>query len=238
MRGLVLSLFPGADLLGRPFEAEGYCVVRGPDILWGGDVRHFHAPAGRFDGVIGGPPCQPHSSLARRGTRATDQIPEFLRIVAEARPRWAVMENVTEADPEMPPGWSCVVLRDWDCGGLTNRRRAFWLFGLPSLEAPPKREGDPEHYTVVATDWKTKAHGRRPDGAYRWERPRLSIEDASSRQGFPGLGALIADAQPQGVSDAGRACLAIHMLGNGVPFAMGSFIARHVAASQSLEVAA
>src|SRR2546430_12673163 len=34
------------------------CVVRGPDLLWGGDIRRFHPPAGKFDGVIGGPPCQ------------------------------------------------------------------------------------------------------------------------------------------------------------------------------------
>lgn len=49
---LVLSLFPGADLLGRAFEACGFCVVRGPDIVWGSDVRDFRAPAGRFSGVI------------------------------------------------------------------------------------------------------------------------------------------------------------------------------------------
>lgn len=28
---LVLSLFPGIGLLDMAFEAEGYCVVRGPD---------------------------------------------------------------------------------------------------------------------------------------------------------------------------------------------------------------
>jgi hypothetical protein len=49
MNDLVLSLFPGIDLLGRGFEAENFCVVRGPDILWGGDIRSFHVPAGRFD---------------------------------------------------------------------------------------------------------------------------------------------------------------------------------------------
>jgi antitoxin component of MazEF toxin-antitoxin module len=35
---LVLSLFSGIDLLGRRFEAEGFCVVRGLDIIWGGDI--------------------------------------------------------------------------------------------------------------------------------------------------------------------------------------------------------
>jgi DNA-binding XRE family transcriptional regulator len=57
---LILSLFPGIGLLDKAFEEEGYCVVRGPDPLWGGDVRNFHPPAGRFDGIIGGPqPMKP-----------------------------------------------------------------------------------------------------------------------------------------------------------------------------------
>lgn len=62
-RGLVLSLFPGIGLLDMAFEEAGFCVVRGPDLLWGGDIRRFHPPAGRFDGVIGGPPCQAFSRL-------------------------------------------------------------------------------------------------------------------------------------------------------------------------------
>ena len=62
---LVLSLFPGIGLLDHAFELEGFCVVRGPDVLWGGDIREFHPLCGRFDGVIGGPPCQCFSSLAR-----------------------------------------------------------------------------------------------------------------------------------------------------------------------------
>ena len=48
----ILSLFPGIDLLGRGFELEGFCVAPGPDLLWGGDIRSFHPPAGRFDGAI------------------------------------------------------------------------------------------------------------------------------------------------------------------------------------------
>jgi DNA (cytosine-5)-methyltransferase 1 len=84
------------------FEEHGFCVVRGPDLLWGGDVRLFHPPADVFDGVIGGPPCQPFSSLAhinrhRGQTIQPDLIPEFVRVVAETQPRWFVMENVIGA---------------------------------------------------------------------------------------------------------------------------------------------
>jgi DNA (cytosine-5)-methyltransferase 1 len=63
-RPLVLSLFPGIGLLDMAFEEEGFCVVRGPDLLWGGDVYTFHPPVGKFDGVIGGPPCKRWSRLA------------------------------------------------------------------------------------------------------------------------------------------------------------------------------
>ena len=41
MSDLVLSIFPGIDLLGRAFENEGFCVVRGPDLLWGGDIKNY-----------------------------------------------------------------------------------------------------------------------------------------------------------------------------------------------------
>lgn len=100
---LVLSLFPGAGLLDRAFEEEGYTVVRGPDPLWGGDIRRFHVPAGKFDGVIGGPPCQPFSQLVHMvrangfEPRHENLIPEFERIVAEAKPWWFLMEEVRAA---------------------------------------------------------------------------------------------------------------------------------------------
>ena len=37
MTYLVLSLFPGADLFGEAFEKEGFCVVRGPELILGPD---------------------------------------------------------------------------------------------------------------------------------------------------------------------------------------------------------
>ena len=93
---LLLSLFPGIDLLGRGFEAEGFCVVRGPDLLWGQDVRGFHVPAGKFDGVIGGSPC-PDFSAARRDPPSGEglaMLTEFRRVVTEAGPEWWLLENV------------------------------------------------------------------------------------------------------------------------------------------------
>jgi DNA (cytosine-5)-methyltransferase 1 len=95
MKPLVLSLFPGIGLLDKAFEAEGFCVVRGPDLLWGGDVKQFHPPAGKFDGVIGGPPCKGDSTLAHlNGTPGATLRDEFERVVTEARAEWFVMEAV------------------------------------------------------------------------------------------------------------------------------------------------
>lgn len=151
---LVLSLFPGLDALGMAFEQEGFCVVAGPDVVWGRDIRSFHPPVGCFDGIIGGPPCQTFSSLANlvraRGLepRFGNLIPEFTRCVEEARPGWFLMEN-TPLVPEdcwpAPAGYAvtCFVLDNaWlDAGdGLGEeqmRKRRFW-FGWPECrgEAP------------------------------------------------------------------------------------------------------
>ena len=118
---LVLSLFPGIGLLDHAFELEGFCVVRGPDLLWGGDIREFHPPAGRFDGVIGGPPCQAFSTSNTSG-KGENLIPEFCRVVREACPRWWVMENV----PGAPlPEFACLhqIVNNRAFGGAQRRVR-------------------------------------------------------------------------------------------------------------------
>lgn len=126
---LVLSLFPGIGLLDMAFEEEGFCVVRGPDLLWGGDVKRFHVPAGRFDGVIGGPPCQLFSQMRHinplAGQKHGNLIPEFERIVAEAQPTWFVMENVKDAPVPVVEGYRvhAQLLRDVWVGGETQRLR-------------------------------------------------------------------------------------------------------------------
>ncbi len=98
---LVLSIFPGIGILDRGFEEEGFCVVRGPDLIWGGNIRDFHVPAGVFEGIIGGPPCQVFSKTKsfnpNAGKKSGNMIPEFERIVREAKPEWFIMENVRGA---------------------------------------------------------------------------------------------------------------------------------------------
>lgn len=161
MSNLVLSLFPGIGLLDRAFEEEGFCVVRGPDLLWGGDIRSLHPPAGRFDGVIGGPPCQAWSRLrhiveANGYKTAPDLIPEFVRVVEEARPSWFVMENVPEAPVPDVEGYcrAAVMVKDIWVGGLTSRLRRF-TFGGDAFRAPGfiqtvALHSEPEHAALAS----------------------------------------------------------------------------------------
>jgi len=119
------------------FEQEGFTIVRGPDVLWGGDIRRFHPPAGVFDGVIGGPPCQAFSALMTmvryNGYEPTfgNLIPEFERCVQEARPHWFLMENVPAAPVPVVNGFvvrNQVVNNRWfaaddKIGGEQHRQR-------------------------------------------------------------------------------------------------------------------
>lgn len=128
---MILSLFPGIGLLDMAFE--GFTVVRGPDVIWGGDIRRFHPPAGKFDGVIGGPPCQAFSSLAHMvrhngyEPKFGNLIPEFERCVLEAQPQWFLMEEVPAAPRPRVEGYGV-----WD--GVVNNRQCFADDGQPAKQ--------------------------------------------------------------------------------------------------------
>lgn len=136
---LILSLFPGIGLLDRGFEAEGFCVVRGPDLIWGGDVCNFRAPEGHFNGVIGGSPCQDFSKLRRvapsgEGLR---MIGHFIRIVEEAQPSWWLLENVPGVPDVHIPGYSQYRLDvQASSFGLSQRRLRNVQFGSRHGEVP------------------------------------------------------------------------------------------------------
>lgn len=163
MRGLVLSLFPGADLLGMAFEEAGFCVVRGPDCMMGGDIRNFHAVPGKFDGVIGGPPCKSFSK-ACTGQVATEGnlIPEFERVVLEAMPRWFCMENVEQAPMPFADRQPAVKVNGYlmqahHYGAHQNRLRRFStnLVLTPETGLVPVSQRHPDPWpTVTATENK------------------------------------------------------------------------------------
>ena len=194
---LVLSLFPGADLLGRAFEEQGMCIVRGPDKLWGGDVREFHAPSGKFDGVIGGPPCQMFSKAAISGSPAENLIPEFVRLVDETKPRWAVMENVPQAR-WAAPDWPSVTIRDFDVGGLTFRTRTFWFYGIDPAPVPTRLPGEPE-WSVLASNWQTRGKS-----SYLRRVQALGGCEAGRLMGYPELAERLVNNQPGGLQANGK----------------------------------
>lgn len=132
---LVLSVFPGIGLLDRAFEDSGFCVVRGPDKLWGGDVRRFNPLPGHFAGVIGGPPCQNFTGVNRTKDFEAGMglVREYLRIVMAAKPDWALMENVPGSPVVELPGYlaQLFTLNANHVGSEQHRLRKFHFFHRP-----------------------------------------------------------------------------------------------------------
>jgi DNA (cytosine-5)-methyltransferase 1 len=260
---MLLSLFPGVGLLDTAFERAGFQIVRGPDLIWGGDVRRFHVNGDYFCGIIGGPPCQVHSTASKvgPGTKAVDLINHFVRLALEAspydvdfsfsackgvypkdgkptplgavctlckqternhlseRPFFVAMENVPAAHKSryIPKAWHNVVLRDWDCGGQTSRKRRIWTYPF-TLQVPPKREGKPSH-SVMATTYKRGKSTNPFVTAKSYLPGDLKLEDYGKLQGCQDL--------VRGLSkyNFSRSTI-IQLIGNGVPLAMGEHVAR------------
>jgi len=232
---LVLSLFPGIGMLDMAFEREGFCVVRGPDLLWGGDIRAFHPPPGKFDGVIGGPPCQAFSRLrhlvkANGYSLAANLIPEYERCVSEARPQWFLMENVPDAPRPVVSGYSvhAQLIRDVWVGGETSRMRRFsfgsldgrrldvGVLALHRTDTEPAILASGGHRDVPVSiggsgKRKRRHSGRHLSGGYFAKACRLQ----GLHEDF------LADAP---FTVAGK----IKVVGNGVPLAMGVAVARAV----------
>ena len=233
-----LSLFPGIGMLDMAFEEAGFCVVRGPDVIWGGDIRKFDPPAGKFDGVIGGPPCQMFSALANivRAKGFTPKfgnlIPEFERCVAAARPQWFVMEEVPGAPVPVVTGYGVhsFILCNRQLGEVPRRRRR-WSFGYRG----ERRVLMIETVALEPVKYERAATGGHSFGLSNHD-PRRKNFDAKSclnnfRRSQVGLEALL---RKQGLPpDHLKHCpLTIEgkcqAVGNGVPMAMGRAIAAAV----------
>lgn len=233
---LVLSLFPGIGLLDRAFEEEGFCVVRGPDVLWGGDIRKFNPPAGRFEGVIGGPPCQafsPLSALVKHNghqPKFGNLIPEFERVVYEADPDWFLMENVRQAPTPKIEGYGVhsFCLNNRQFGEKQNRVRRI-SFGHAGERRPLLLD------VVVFEDAEFEPavcgghHGT--GGIEHEERKRAAKRNGKEYSGKQDFARML---QLQGLppdfledspfTSAGKS----KAVGNGVPLAMGRALARAV----------
>jgi DNA (cytosine-5)-methyltransferase 1 len=236
---LVLSLFPGIGLLDMAFEEEGFCVVRGPDLLWGGDIRRFNPPAGKFDGVIGGPPCQAFSRLrhivqANGYQTAPNLIPEFERCVSSARPEWFLMENVPDAPEPDVHGYAHhgQLVRDVWVGGLTDRLRRF-TFGcrVPrflDIETLALHAPDPEHSALASGGGRPVPVAVGGSG-----KRKISAKSALKNYGYKTTGAFENHKRLQGLAadfdlPPFTTAAKVKAVGNGVPLPMGRAVARAV----------
>ena len=221
MNNLVLSIFPGIDLLGRAFELEGYCVVRGPDLIWGQDVRDFHPPAGIFAGVIGGPPCQDFSDAnwdpapADYGLRMLD---EFTRVITEAQPEWWLMENVRNVPDVTIPGYTVqrIPLTAAECGARQLRLRHFQFGSRSGWKLQPFRVC-PDYHTLQPAALASEGNKRGVGLRRAWP-------DFCELQGLPRTYRL----------DGWSLAFKYAAVGNGVPLQMGRVIARAVTEAPSL----
>lgn len=207
---LVLSLFPGVDLLGRGFEGEGYCVVRGPDPLWGGDVRRFVPPSGVFVGVIGGPPCQDFSALRRVPAtgEGLEMLEEFRRCVFAAAPSWFLMENVPGV-PDLRVGGYTVQRLDVRANevGLPQRRLRHFQFGSRdgwTLVLPDRARGAVTAPACLASEGRDSS--------------RRSWVEFVTAQGLP------SDYDLPGFTQSER----YRAVGNGVPVPVAALLARAI----------
>lgn len=248
MNQLVLSLFPGIGLLDMAFEGQGFSVVRGPDVLWGGDIKRFHAPRDRFDGVIGGPPCKAFSRLrhivainhAREPEKylpAENLIPEFERVVSEAAPSWFLMENVPDAPVPAIEGYgisSLLLNNRWMIDATSQNRVRRFSFGVRGIKSVSlQRHIEIAIFEPIEFDYAVTATG---SGSGR------SVPVAQNKGGKPkrlprsrgGSRGEAEYARLQGLPDdflseapftvAGKRLV----IGNGVPLPMGRTIAKAV----------
>jgi len=215
---LVLSLFPGIDLFGRGFEAEGFCVVRGPDLLWGGDIRNFYLPAGKFDGIIGGSPCQDFSTAryCPPSGNGVAMLEEFRRVVTGAAPDWFVLENVPSVPDILVEGYSVqrFDLNARECGMSQSRLRHFQFGSRRGLVVVPDRRSP----TVEKSRICMASEGEHKKG-------RRSFADFCELQGLP------RDFSMPGSTIESR----YRAVGNGVPVPMAQTVARAVKSARLLD---
>ncbi len=205
-------------------------VVRGPDLLWGGDIHRFHPLPGLFGGIIGGPPCQRFSRFRHLVQHngyalAENLIPEFERCIFEAQPSWFIMENVPDAPLPVVPGYAIhaqLYNNRW-CGGVQNRLRRI-SFGTRSglrLDIPGEVFASIDYASAVCASGGIKP-GIPSDPSARLKymgwKTREAFEHIRRLQGLPDSFEL----PPFTISGA------IKAVGNGVPLPLGRAIAHAV----------
>ena len=96
---LILSLCDRTGNWSRPYEEDGYEVVR-IDLEHGQDVRLLELPSRPVHGVLAAPPCTVFANSGARWERSDDEMREGLsvvdaccRIILATQPTWWALEN-------------------------------------------------------------------------------------------------------------------------------------------------
>ncbi|MBL8815233.1 MAG: DNA cytosine methyltransferase [Planctomyces sp.] len=218
----VLSLFPGVGLLDRAFEErEEFSVVRGPDLIHGGDIRNFRVAAGVYGGIIAGPPCQGFSQAnAHRFNpqhpsvrNSVEMLELTVRLIEAARPTWFLIENVPNV-PDVRVGPYIVqriAINDWECGGLQLRWRAIQFGHIEGWHLRPSRVNDRSF---------SRKKGRRPEAITTKPTSRhMTFAEQCRRQGL---------SEPVSLPGWTREAK-FRAVGNGVPLSVGRVLAAAVA---------
>lgn len=218
---LVLSLFPGVGLLDMAFEQAGFSIVRGPDLIHGGDVRRWiRPPADLFAGVIAGPPCQGFS--VANSQRMNPEHPSVLRsvellawtvdVIAAIRPEWWLIENVPGVPDVIAPGYKTqrIAINDFECGGTQIRWRAIQFGHRFGYHLRPRRVNDRSVSRRIGR--KPVAITTKPSGRHQ------TFAEQCRRQG------LTEPLQLPGWSKEAK----FRAVGNGVPLSVGRILAAAV----------
>jgi len=192
MKLKVLDLFSGIGgfSLGLErtggFETVAFCEIdpfcqsvlkkHWPDVPIYNDVRNLDYD-GPVDVITGGFPCQDISTSGRKegikeGTRS-GLWSEIVRISSKIRPRYILIENVTNllsGPAEQPGGWFTRILTDlagmgYDAEwynipasfvGARHERNRVWIIAYPNSQRQPLKGGYFDAFrTTPNEDWKT-----------------------------------------------------------------------------------
>jgi DNA (cytosine-5)-methyltransferase 1 len=202
---LVLSLFPGLDLLGQAFTEAGFSVVRGPDPLYNSRIEDFHISRGSITGIIAGPPCQDFSKARRSkpSGHGLRMLAELLRVIDESRPEWVLVENVPQIPDILHPAYhhQRLDIADCECGGTQLRRRHIQFLSTCGHIIRPLREFRlPRHAAILTSATAASSH---------------TYAEICRRQGFLGPVTL------PGWSREAK----VRAVGNGVPLCIGRALA-------------
>ncbi len=200
---LILSTFTGVGLLDKAFKTMGFCVVSAGDIIYGQNIKDFKSIADKFDGVIGGPPCQDFSGLNRKPTKYSyEMLEQFKRIIIESKPKWWLMENVANVPDLKIDGYSWQrfdINQGWY--DTTSRLRHIQFGSIDNLylDIPRGKMNNIESGCALASDDR-------------------SFKELCALQG------LSSDFNLPSFTVAGKK----RAVGNGVPLSMGRVLAREI----------